>query len=173
MGSLRLDSDTALICAGEVNFGNASSMVYKAASIGSAEWKSSGSDNLVWNKYYHAFSKTAAFDLAVGGTPVVYEMIVFEARAAGVIDFAYAGLNESGSSTNIDFDAQLDGTTILTGDINVVHGTGDHTAVAGTLATTTFVAGALFTALVKTVTSSTGAQGPYLTLGFHYTAVPS
>ena len=155
---------------GTINANNAAGQTHKPLSVSDAEVATDA--DITWSKVQGALPFTHNFDLLRTDTPVAKDHIVWEARAAGVIDFVYAGLFESGSSTDVNFNLKLDGTTVLSSVINVVHGTGDHTAVGGTLSTTTFATGAVFS-MDLAITSSTGAQGPYMTVGWHYTAIPS
>ena len=169
---VRFDTGTDLVLRGNVDMANASTVTYKAGAMADAGISSSA--DVTWSKVQGQFTVVTQFGLERTATPVTKDRIVWEARAAGVIEGVYAGLFESGSSTNIDLDFKLDGTTVMSGGpIRVVHGTGDHTVVAGTLTTTTFVAGAVFSMEITTVTSSTGAQGPYMSALLTYNAIPT
>ena len=116
---------------------------------------------------------TSNFGLAIGAAPVVYESPEVIARGAGTIKYVYAGLVESGSSTDVDFDLKINGTTALSAVINVVHGSGDRGNVAGVLSTTAVSSGDVVSMSIATVTSSTGAQGPFMVVGIEPTATAS
>ena len=114
------------------------------------------------SKLKHQSVMHADFDQPIGGTPVVYEKTLFMATGPGTIQKCKAWLSDSGTSTDIDFDLEVNGASVLSAQINILHGTGDGTAVSGTVSSGALVAGDIVTALVATVTSSTGAQGPNL-----------
>lgn len=106
--------------------------------------------------------QTERFGFNIGDTPTTKEVILFVADKAGTIIDAGAGLNDSGTSTSIAFDLKKNGSTgILSAAITVVHGTGDRVEVAGSIASGAYAAGDVISGIM-TVTSSTGAQGPWL-----------
>lgn len=111
------------------------------------------------SKLKHAYSAGTSFAVAIGGTPATREEIVHVANATGTVLGFHALLNDSGSSTNIDFDLKKNGTTMLSSALNYVHGDGDRTVKDGTLSVTSFVEGDVLS-VAMTVTSATGAQGP-------------
>ena len=148
----------------------ASTVTYKAGSVYDSAISSSA--DVTWSKVQSHFTVTENFGIERTATPAAKDFIVWEGRAAGVIEFVYAGREESGSSTSITVDLRMDNSTILNSPITVLHTTGDHVAVAGVLTTTTFAAGAMFSMTLAT-SSTTGASGPYATIGAHYTAIPS
>lgn len=78
-----------------------------------------------------------------------------------------AWLVDSGTSTDIDFDLLVNNASILTSAINIVHGTGDQTAVTGSIATPTVTGGNAITLSIATVTSSTGALGPRMEVSYN------
>lgn len=94
------------------------------------------------------------------GTVAIEDHTIFIASAAAEIREVKVWLVDSGTNTDIDFDLEINGSSCLTGDINVVHGTGDQTAVTGTISSGTLVAGDYVTCVIKTVTQNTGATGP-------------
>lgn len=115
---------------------------------------------LVAAKVQHIHKVGTSFGLAIGGTPAGLEEVIFVASTAGTINKFAALLNDSGTSTSVTFDLKKNGTTVLTGVVTVVHGTGDRVPVEGTLASASFVAGDVFSVALA-VTSTTGAQGPF------------
>jgi hypothetical protein len=100
------------------------------------------------------------FDLAIGATPVAREEIVWVAQNAGTIRGFHALLNVTGSTTDVDFDLKKNGTTVLSATINVINTDADRLVKDGTLSVTSFVADDVFS-MELTVTTSTGAQGPF------------
>jgi hypothetical protein len=69
-------------------------------------------------------------------------------------------LNVDGSSTSITFDLKKNGTAMLSSVITITNTTGDRVVTAGTLSVTTFAADDVLS-ISMTVSSSTGAQGPF------------
>lgn len=131
--------------------------------IGNREIGASETSPITSDKLQHIHKHNTNFGFAVGGTPTTREEILFVAEKAGKIIEVGAGLEDSGTNTAIAFDLVLrPSTSLLSSTISVVHGTGDRTEVAGTISGTgAYSAGAVVTAKM-TVTSSTGAQGPWM-----------
>ena len=116
------------------------------------------------SKLEHVYKDTENFNFLIGDTPTTKEVILFKADKAGTIDDCGAGLNDSGTSTSITFDLKKNGSTgILASAITVVHGTGDRVEVAGSIASGAYASGDVVSCIM-TVTSSTGAQGPFFRL---------
>jgi hypothetical protein len=113
------------------------------------------------DKLQHLHKCGTAFGFVIGGTPTTREEIVYvcEAAAAVVRGF-HCLLNVDGSSTSIAFDLKKNGTTILTGTVTITDSTGNRTVQDGTLSSSALVAGDVLS-IAMTVSSSTGAQGPY------------
>lgn len=112
------------------------------------------------SKNKHHTPYTARFGYAdSAGSIAVEDETFFIADGPGQIIAFKAWLVTAGSNTDIDFDVQINGTTVGT-VANVVHGTGNNTAVAGVVSSGSFVAGDVITATIETVTQNTGAQGP-------------
>jgi len=112
------------------------------------------------DKIEHNRYAQSNFALAIGGTPVAREEIVFVAMNSGTLRGFHAGLNDTGSSTNVNFDLKKNGTTVLSSAINVTHSDADRLVKDATLSVTSFVADDVFS-MSLAVTSSTGAQGPF------------
>ncbi len=95
--------------------------------------------------------------------PVATRVPVFVARGLATLrDFAVL-LIDTGTATNVNFDLLVNGASVLTGLVNVVHGTGDRVPVTGTIATATLSVGDVVE-LDLAVTSATGATGPFAQL---------
>ena len=120
----------------------------------------SSSTKIDADKLQHIFRHGTNFDLAIGGTPATLEEIVWVATTAGTIRGVHALLNDTGTTTDIDFECKKNGTTVLSAAINFTHADGDKAVKDGTVSVTTFVADDIIS-LGMTVTTSTGAQGPY------------
>lgn len=112
------------------------------------------------DKMQHCYKPGTNFGFAIGATPTTREEIVFVASQAGTIRAFNALLNVDGSSTSITFDLKRNGTTMLSSVITITNTTGDRTVATGTLSVTTFSADDVLS-IAMTVTSSTGAQGPF------------
>lgn len=114
------------------------------------------------DKLEHLNKPGTHFGFVIGGTPTTREEIVYVASTAGNIRGFHCLLNDSGTSTDIDFDLKVNGVSVLSAAANIVHGTGDGVVVDGSLTTTpTALAVDDIVSIAMTVTSSTGAQGPY------------
>jgi hypothetical protein len=99
------------------------------------------------------------------GTIATEEQTIFIATSACTVREVKVWCVDSGTNTDIDFDLQVGdpagaSSTILTGDITILNGTGDQTAVLGTFASASMTAGQHLVAVIKTVTQNTGATGP-------------
>ena len=114
------------------------------------------------SKLDHLHIQGTAFGLESTDTPATKRFVVHRARAAGTITACEALLFDSGTTTDVDFDLLVNNSSVLSAQINVVHGTGDRVAVAGTISSGALVAGDVVECQIATVTSSTGAQGPYM-----------
>ena len=112
------------------------------------------------DKLKHIFKPGTNFDLAVGGTPVTREETVFVASTSGTIRGFHYLLTDTGTTTSIAWDLKKNGTTVLSGTGSSTHSDTDGSVEDGTLSVTSFVADDRFT-IVMTVTSATGAQGPF------------
>lgn len=136
-------------------------------SIGNNEWNPN--DPLDVDNSEHLYKPGTNFDLAIGGTPVAREEIVFVASTAGVIRAFHCLLNDTGTSTDVDFDLKINGTTALTGVVNITHADSDGLVKDGTLSTTALSADDIVS-ISLAVTSSTGAQGPFAWVEIQETA---
>lgn len=121
------------------------------------------------DKLEHVYKAATNFDLAVGGTPATREETVFVASSAGTIRGFHWSLTDTGTSTSIAWDLKKNGTTVLSGTGSSTHSDTDRQVEDGTLSTTAFVADDHFT-IVMTVTSATGAQGPFAWAEFEESA---
>lgn len=120
-----------------------------------------GSTDIDSDKLQHLHKVGTNFDLAIGGTPAAREEIVYvcEAATATVRGF-HALLNDTGTNTDVTFDLKKNGTTILSGAVQIVHGDADKSIHDGTISSPSLVAGDILS-IQLAVSSSTGAQGPF------------
>lgn len=123
-------------------------------------------------KMEHVFSAGTGFGLAIGGTPATREEIVHVCGSAGEILGFHAILNDSGTGTNIDFDLKKNGVSILSSALNYVHGDGDRTVKDGTISNIVLAADDVLS-VAMTVTSATGAQGPWAWVNVKENSIPA
>jgi len=123
------------------------------------------------DKMQHTYSKGTNFGFVIGGTPTTREEIIDTARATGTIRGFHALLNVDGSSTSITFDLKKNGVSILTAVITITDSTGNRAVQDGTLSSTTLAADDVLS-IAMTVSSSTGAQGPYAWVDIEENAAP-
>jgi hypothetical protein len=100
------------------------------------------------------------FGLDDATTPAVDARTFLIADGPGEIISAKAWMVDTGTSSDVDFDLEVGGASVLSAQITVTNATADQTAVAGTISSGTLTAGDYVTAKIATVTSSTGALGP-------------
>lgn len=123
-------------------------------------------------KQQHGYVKGTSFDLPIGGTPVTREEIVHVATGPGVLRGFHALLNADGSSTDIDFDLKVNGVSVLSAVVTITDSTGDGVVADGTLSSTALAEGDIVS-IAMTVTSSTGAQGPFAWVSFSENEAPA
>lgn len=112
------------------------------------------------DKMKHSYKRATNFDLPIGGTPVAREEIVFVADAACTLRGFHALLNDTGTTTDVDFDLKVNGVSVLTGTVNITNANSDRQVVDGVLSSTSLSADDVVS-ISLAVTTSTGAQGPY------------
>lgn len=112
------------------------------------------------DKLQHAYKPFTNFDLAIGATPVAREEIVFVAQTAGTIRNFHCLLNDTGTSTDVDFDLKVNGSSVLSAAVNVTHSDSDRAVKDGTINSASLSADDVVS-IELAVTSSTGAQGPF------------
>ncbi len=112
------------------------------------------------DKMQHVYKPGTNFGFVIGGTPTTREEIVFVASQAGTIRGFNCLLATDGSSTSITFDLKKNGVSILTAVVTITDSTGNGVVQAGTLASSTFAADDRLS-IAMSVSSSTGAQGPF------------
>ena len=72
-------------------------------------------------KLRHLHKAGTNFDLGITGTPGSREELVYVATSAGTIRAFSAMLNDTGTSTDIDFTLKKNGVSIMTADINITN----------------------------------------------------
>jgi hypothetical protein len=118
------------------------------------------------SKLQHVYKHGTDFGLKIGDTPVNAERTVFVASGAGTVSGFSALLTAVGTGTSIAFTLKKNGTSILTSDIVITNGSNtDRQVVPALISSAAFAAGDVFT-IEETVSTSTGAQGPYAFASF-------
>jgi hypothetical protein len=140
--------------------GGVAKMTYPDGVLKPAMWSSSAGDVFPASKQETLRFIYTNFDLAITGTPVARSEVVYVAGAAGTINKFAALLNDTGTSTDVDFILLKNGSTLMSSDLTITHGTSDRVVVEGSLSSVAYVAGDVFSIQIV-VNASTGAQGPY------------
>lgn len=118
-------------------------------------------DEIDASKLKHVHRPFTNCGTAIGGTPATREELVFVARNACVVKEFFCGLAIDGSSSSMTFDLKKNGTSILTSAVTVTHSTGDGVVVQGTLGASVNLSAGDRLSIALTVSSATGAQGPF------------
>jgi len=157
---------TDVVLLGTVNMAGATTVHPEAGAVTNAAVVASA--GIDYDKLDHYELILTNFDLPIGTTPAAREEIIFVARSVGVIQSFHAGLNENGSSTNIDFDLNVNGSTVLSAVVNVDHSDADRTNVAGTISSAALAVGDVVSVSLEDLVATTGAQGPFAVVGISY-----
>lgn len=112
------------------------------------------------DKMQHVYRAGTNFGFVIGGTPTTREELVFVASGAGTIRGFHCLLVADGSSTSIAFDCKKNGVSVLSSAVTITSSTGDGAVQDGTISSATFAADDRIS-ISMTVSSSTGAQGPF------------
>lgn len=130
------------------------------------EHSTAADDALTRDQVRHLYKGFSNFALAVGGTPATREEIVFVASSAGVIREFKCGMEDTGTSASSTFDLKKyatggsTGASVLSAAVTVSNADTDNSPKSGTISSSTFVAGDVFT-IALSVSTSTGAAGPF------------
>lgn len=143
MGQTRLSTD---------NF------VLGSSIVGDEQVKSGA--NIDADKLQHLYKPGTNFDLAIGATPAAREEIVFVASTVGTIRAFHCLLNDTGTSTDVDFDLLINGVSVLSAAVNITHSVSDRAVQDGAISSGSLAVGDVVS-ISLAVTSSTGAQGPF------------
>ena len=118
-------------------------------------------DELAASKLTFNHKPGTNFNTAIGGTPATREEIVFVCKAtAGTIKGFHCLLNDTGTSTDIDFDLKVNGVSILSAVVNITNSDSDGAVSDGTISSASLSADDIVS-ISMAVTSSTGAQGAF------------
>jgi hypothetical protein len=100
------------------------------------------------------------FGLDPDDTPAAKTKLVYVAQQSATLTTFRAMLADTGTSTDVSFDLKKNGTTVLTATVDITNSETDNTMYAGTITTTGLSSGDVLTVELS-ITSSTGALGPY------------
>lgn len=113
------------------------------------------------DKLEHIHYPMTNFDLPIGSVPVAREEIVWVQSVAGTLRGFHCLLDDTGTSTNVDFDIKINGVTAMSGGaVNVTHADSDRQVKDGALTTPALAVDDVVSISIA-VTSSTGAKGPF------------
>ena len=118
--------------------------------------------NVDADKLQQIYNKGSNFGLVIGGTPTDQEFIVHVVTAAngGTIREFHSTLNVSGSTSDIDFDLKVNGTTVLSAKVNHTNADADKLIKDGTISSAAVSQDDIIS-IECDQTTNTGAQGPF------------
>jgi len=131
-----------------------------SGSVGNEQISSNSGDILDADKLQHLYKPYTNFDLAIGSTPAAREEIVFVASTAGTIRAFHCLLNDTGTTTDVNFDLKVNGSSVLSAAVNVTNADADKAVKDGTISSAALAVDNVVS-IQLAVTSSTGAQGPF------------
>jgi len=134
-----------------------------AGSIGNQHFSGAAADALAAAKMQHCYKVLSNLGTKVGDTPVAAEHVLFVASGSGSILIFRAGLMVTGSATSISFDLKKNGVSVLSAPVNVTNANTNRQTVDAVVTSPSFANDDVFT-VALTVSSSTGAQGPFCSL---------
>ncbi len=151
--------------AGTVNMAGADTVHHKAGAMLDAGIGAAAAIQASKNEHFRVKETTFNFDESE--TPTTKTVTIGRCNGAtGTLKFFRCRLMENGSSTNIDFDLKVNATTVLSAVVNVDHNDADGTVLEGTINDAPLAVGDVIT-IVMTVTSATGATGPWASVEYN------
>lgn len=147
-------------------------LILDSGSVRNEHVSNASADRITTDKQVHVHRAGTNFAVAIGGTPATREEIVYTASAAATVRLFRAMLNVDGSSTSITFDLKKNGVSILSSVITVTDSTGNRVIQDGTLSSTTLAADDVLS-ISMTVSSSTGASGPWAEVWVEESGTPA
>lgn len=114
------------------------------------------------DKVVHYHKPGSNFDLAIGATPVAREEIVYVCSAVGgaTLQAFHALLNDTGTTSDVDFDLKVNGSSVLSAAVSVTNADADRAVKDGTISSSSLSQDDVVS-ISLAVTTSTGAQGPF------------
>lgn len=123
------------------------------------------------DKMQHCYKVSTVFNLATTGTPVTSTQTLYVASQAGTLR-EFKSMNvAAGSSASMTYDLQKNGVSVLSAVNTHTNADSANQVKTATITTASFSAGDVFK-VVLTVSSSTGATGPFATAAFEENAAP-
>ena len=113
------------------------------------------------SKLRNMYRQFTRFALAIGATPVAREELVFVAALACTVKGFHALLNDTGTTTDCDFDLKKNGVSMLAAVVNITNADADRLVKDGSIAGSAVLAIGDVLSIELIVTTSTAAQGPY------------
>ena len=129
-------------------------------SVGNIHISNQTVDIIGTDKVQPVFTAGTNFSQAIGTAPTTREEIVYVGKVGGTVRGISGLLNAVGSSTGITYDLKKNGTSILSATVSVANTDSNRQVKTGTLSSTSFSAGDVFSILLTMITN-TGASGPY------------
>lgn len=112
------------------------------------------------DKLEHIHKAATDFGLDRDDTPVAADKVVFVAEKVGVIRGFHCLLIDTGTAADVDFDLKVNGSTVLSGVVNITDADTDGDVQDGTISAAALAIGDIVS-IDLAITTSTGALGPY------------
>lgn len=159
----------------EVNMANATTVTHKAGSVTNAAVQAGA--GIDYDKVDHLVEVACNFGFQSTDTPTAKTFPIAVVGGTGTIRYVKAWLHDTGTTTDIDIDLHKGsaggaGSTVLSAAINLTNADTDATPKDGTISSAALADNDYLEA-VLTVTTSTGAQGPVLVVGYSYEGTPT
>ena len=126
--------------------------------------------NIAASKLQQQRFLSTSFNLDRGDTPVATHSTVCIASNAGTLKTFTCSLADTGTTTNVNFDLKVNGSSVLTAVVNITNSETDDQGYGGTITSSAISAGDVIS-IDLAVTTSTGALGPFAQVVFNETAV--
>ncbi len=126
--------------------------------------------NIAASKLQQQRFLSTSFNLDRGDTPVATHSTVCIASNSGTLKTFTCSLADTGTTTNVNFDLKVNGSSVLTAVVNITNSETDDQGYGGTITSSAISAGDVIS-IDLAVTTSTGALGPFAQVVFNETAV--
>lgn len=110
------------------------------------------------------------FGLDRDDTPVAVHKTVFCCTSSGTLRSFGALLADTGTTVDVDFDLKVNNSSVLTSTLNITNSETDNTVYYGTITSSSVSSGDIVS-IELTVTTSTGALGPFAKVYIDQSAV--
>ena len=126
--------------------------------------------NIAASKLQQQRFLSTSFNLDRGDTPVATHSTVCIASNSGTLKTFTCSLADTGTTTNVNYDLKVNGSSVLTAVVNITNSETDDQGYGGTITSSAISAGDVIS-IDLAVTTSTGALGPFAQVVFNETAV--